>query len=108
MNSRHNARMTVFAVEYTYDARTDLRDEVRPEHRRYLSGLHVAGTLLASGPYTAPAEGLGEQPDGALLLFRADDVDHLLRLLDEDPFRLHGIVAARTVRPWLPVFGPWT
>lgn len=99
--------MTVFAVEYTYDARTDLRDEVRPEHRRYLSGLHVAGSLLASGPYTAPAEGLSDQADGALLLVRADDADDVTRLLDEDPFHLHGVVAARTIRPWLPVFGPW-
>jgi len=31
--------MTVYAVLYTYDDRTTRRDEVRPEHREFLSGL---------------------------------------------------------------------
>jgi uncharacterized protein len=93
-------RMTVFAVQYAYDDRTALRDEVRPEHRRYLAGLLDAGSLLASGPWS-------DGDPGALLLMRADSAAEVERLLDDDPFTRAGLVATRTLREWTPVFGPW-
>ncbi|NKY08714.1 hypothetical protein HF998_17300, partial [Cellulomonas hominis] len=43
--------MALFAVRYTYDSRTDLQDEVRPEHRAYLRGVAERGGLLGSGPF---------------------------------------------------------
>jgi uncharacterized protein len=95
------ARMTVFAVQYTYDDRTDRRDEVRPEHRSFLSGLERSGSLLASGPW---ADG----PPGALLLVSAQSAEAAERLLDDDPFRREGLISGRTVREWTPVFGPWS
>ncbi len=100
--------MSVFAVQYTYDHRTDERDRVRPSHRAFLADLLDAGTLLASGPFTGPTAGLQAEPDGALLLVRADDVAHVERTLDADPFALTGLVASRAIRPWDPVFGPWS
>lgn len=99
--------MSVFAVHYTYDHRTAERDQVRPAHRAFLAGLHDDGTLLASGPYGGPTTGLEAEPDGALLLVRADDAAACERVLDADPFALSGLVAQRAVRPWTPVFGPW-
>ena len=92
--------MTVFAVQYTYDDRTQRRDEVRPEHRAYLSGLLDAGSLLASGPWADGAP-------GALLLLSADSAAEVEHLLDADPFVREGLVAGRTLREWTPVFGPW-
>ena len=99
--------MSVFAVLYTYDDRTQERDRVRPDHRAFLAGLHAAGTLLASGPFTGPTAGREGEPDGALLLVRADDADAAAALLDQDPFAEQGLVAQRAVRPWDVVFGPW-
>ncbi|WP_182113808.1 MULTISPECIES: YciI family protein [unclassified Actinotalea] len=99
--------MTVFAVLYTYDDQVADRDRVRPEHRRFLADLYAAGRLLASGPFTGPTEGSDHEPDGALLLVRADDASAVRALLDPDPFAVAGLVAARDVRPWQPVFGPW-
>lgn len=63
-------RMTVFAVEYTYDtARTDDLAAMRPRHREFLAGLVEAGSLVASGPW------LDNAAPGALLLVLAEDVD---------------------------------
>lgn len=92
--------MPVFAVEYTYTADDARRDAVRPAHRAFLGDLHEAGVLLASGPF---ADG----DPGALLVVRAEDVDAAARALDPDPFAVAGLVAARRVRGWTQVFGPW-
>lgn len=93
--------MTTFAVEYRYDDRTKTRDEVRPAHRAFLAELHDTGVLVASGPYT------DDRAPGALLLVRADDAAGAVTVLDADPFWEAGLVAARSVRSWDPVFRSW-
>ena len=92
--------MPVFCVEYTYSADTARRDEVRPAHRAFLRELSDAGVLLASGPFT-------EGDPGGLLIVRADDADAAARILDPDPYAPAGVIAARRVRGWAQVFGPW-
>lgn len=100
--------MTIFAVHYAYDARSDARDRVRPDHRRFLAGLLEDGTLLASGPFTGPTLGsVDVEPDGALLLVRAASAEAVTTTLDADPFALEGLIETRTLRPWNPVTGPW-
>jgi len=98
------AGMTVFAVQYTYDNRASVRDEVRPAHRAFLSGLQAAGSLLASGPLAEDAAGV----PGALLIVAAESADHAATLLDDDPFAHAGLIAARELRAWTQVYGPWT
>ena len=101
--------MPTFAVHYVYDDRTDVRDATRAEHRRYLSGLLDQGFLLASGPFVGPVAGsAGTQPDGALLLVRANSALEVQALLDEDPFARVGVISDRSIRGWEPVFGPWS
>jgi uncharacterized protein YciI len=92
--------MTTFAVQYTYDQRSDLRDETRPAHRDYLAGLAAQGHLLGSGPYADGAP-------GALLVFAAADRAALDALVAEDPFSRAGIIADLQVREWTLVLGPW-
>jgi uncharacterized protein len=92
--------VSVFAVEYTYDARAQERDAVRPAHREFLRGLLDDGALLASGPL---ADG-----SGALLIVVADDDAAAVALLDADPFRAAGLIVATTARGWSPVIGPWS
>ncbi len=60
--------MPPYAVRYTYDERTDVRDRVRPEHRAYLASLVEHGALLGCGPFT-------DGEPGALLVFSADSPD---------------------------------
>ncbi|NUP75878.1 MAG: hypothetical protein HOQ07_14735 [Sinomonas sp.] len=91
--------MTVFAVEYLYDASTAARrDEVRPDHRGWLAGVAESGRLFASGPY--------EDGSGALFLFKADDAASLEALLAEDPYAVEGLVASSSAIAWNPVSGP--
>lgn len=92
--------MPIFAVRYTYDARTDLQDAIRPEHRAYLRGVAERGELLGSGPFP-------EGPAGALLVFRTADRDALDAVLTADPFALAGVIAETEVRTWNLVLGPW-
>ncbi|WP_298459918.1 YciI family protein [uncultured Cellulomonas sp.] len=92
--------MTIYAVQYTYDDRTERRDEVRSEHRGYLAQLVESGSLLSSGPWADGAP-------GALLLMSADSAADVERLLDADPFTREGLVAGREVRAWTPVLGTW-
>lgn len=90
--------MTVFAVEYRYDASTaSRRDEVRPDHRGWLADISEKGQLLVSGPY--------EDGSGALLLFKADDADALRDLLAQDPFAVEGLLAETNAVAWTPVSG---
>jgi uncharacterized protein YciI len=93
--------MPTYAVRYTYDERTDVRDAVRPEHRAYLAGLAERGVLLGSGPFS-------DGDPGALLVFRTDDRDALDAVLVADPFAREGIVRETDVRTWDLVLGPWS
>ncbi|HEY0214848.1 MAG TPA: YciI family protein [Cellulomonas sp.] len=92
--------MTVFAVRYTYDARTDLQAEIRPEHRAYLRGLAEQGAVLGSGPFVGGAP-------GALLVFSAAHREALDAMLAGDPFAAAGVIAETDVREWAPGVGPW-
>jgi uncharacterized protein len=85
--------MTTYAVRYTYDERSDVRDVVRPEHRTYLGTLKAAGSLHVSGPFVGGAP-------GALLIFEAPDTDRLAELLAGDPFAREGLIAQTEVREW--------
>lgn len=93
--------MTVFAVQYIYDEQARRRDKVRPEHRAFLSTLLDQGALLASGPLA------DDGAPGALLIMAAASAGEVGALLDDDPFAVEGLIKARVVRQWTPVFGPW-
>lgn len=93
--------MEIYAVTYAYDTNEELRAEVRPRHRAFLTGLHAAGVLLASGPVDS------EGAAGALIIVRAASAAGALALLDADPFLEAGTVAERQAVRWTPVIGPW-
>ena len=93
--------MTLFAVQYIYDEQARRRDKVRPEHRAFLSILLDQGALLASGPLA------DDGAPGALLIMSAASSGEVAALLDDDPFNREGLIKARVIRQWTPVFGPW-
>ena len=92
--------MAVFAVTYLYSAEPDDLNLVRPSHRAWLTERLAEGSLLASGPMV-------DNPT-ALLIWRADSVQELAHLLDQDPFDIAGYIGERTITEWNPVFGPWS
>lgn len=73
---------------------------VRPTHREWLAEQLEAGALLASGPMV-------DMPT-ALLIWRAESLEALSALLDQDPFDIAGFIGERTIAEWNPVFGPWS
>ncbi|MBG6190373.1 uncharacterized protein YciI [Arthrobacter sp. CAN_A212] len=90
--------MSVFAVEYVYGPDTsDLRDEHRPAHREWLTGLVGEGRVLASGAFADGA--------GALLIFTAENEQSLNDLVSQDPFALVGAIAAVKATEWKPGIG---
>lgn len=91
--------MNTYAVNYFYSAEPEALAEIRPIHRAWLKELYEAGTLLASGPMV-------DNP-GALLIVKAESVEAVSSLLDNDPFDIAGFIGERVVTQWNPVFGPW-
>ncbi len=90
--------MTVFAVEYVYDAESaQSRDAARPAHREWTAAMAKEGALLASGPYTDGA--------GALLIFKAADEQALNELLTQDPFAGAGAISGTRTMVWSPLTG---
>ncbi|MET3809747.1 YciI family protein [Arthrobacter sp. UYEF3] len=90
--------MTVFAVEYVYDAESaETRAATRPAHREWTAGLAQDGTLLASGPYSDGA--------GALLIFKAADEQALNEILKQDPFAGAGAISGIRTMGWAPLTG---
>ncbi|MFF0487811.1 YciI family protein [Nocardia sp. NPDC004068] len=90
--------MPLFAVHYTYaEAAAAGRDEHRPEHRAWLSGLVDQGVVVTSGPY----------PDGsgALIIVRAEDADAVTKTLTQDPFAREGLIESVRFVEWQPVMG---
>ena len=92
--------MATYVVTYTYGASPEALNEIRPIHRAYLSSFLERGTLLASGPFIGA--------EGALLIMRANSVEEVATILDQDPFDIAGFISERAITEWNPVFGPWS
>jgi len=90
--------MALFAVVITFGDRAK-RDETRPAHRKYLSGLLEAGKLHASGPFT--------DDGGALLIYDVADEAEARALLAADPYTAAGtVIADAQLRGWNRVLPP--
>lgn len=92
--------MSIYAVTYTFSSDPDEVNQIRPTHRVWLSEQLDGGSLLASGPMV-------DRP-AALLIFKADSIEELNALLDQDPYEIAGVIGERTIEAWNPVFGPFS
>jgi uncharacterized protein YciI len=77
----------------------DRRLPVREVHLVHLHEAHASGLLQFSGP-------LGDPPDGALLILRADSAAQVEAFARADPYVIHGLVTAWRVRPWNILIAP--
>lgn len=92
--------MNIYAVTYTFSSDPDEVNQIRPTHRVWLSEQLDNGSLLASGPMV-------DRP-AALLIFKAESIEELNALLDQDPYEIAGVIGERTIEAWNPVFGPFS
>ncbi len=70
--------------------------EVRPEHRKYLTGLQEQGKLAMAGPFT--------DGSGALIIYEAGSPEEARELIQADPFNKAGVFVRYDVKPWNQVF----
>ncbi len=87
--------MPIYAVTYRYADQPEVIAEHRPGHREYIASLLGEGGLIASGR----TEG-GETPS-ALLLFQAESVAEVEKVLDPDPFWTLGLIEKREIVEWI-------
>jgi uncharacterized protein len=91
--------MKHFALLYdVVDGFVIKRMAFRPAHLELIKEAHARGELLLAGA-------LGDPPDGALLVFRADSPDVVERFARADPYVTSGLVTRWSVRPWNVVIG---
>jgi len=91
--------MRHFALMYdVVDRFGDKRLPHREAHLGLVRAAHGRGELVLAGA-------LGDPPDGALLVFRADNPDIAERFARADPYVMQGLVREWRVRPWNVVVG---
>jgi uncharacterized protein YciI len=91
--------MHYFAL--TYDVVPDFitrRAGYRDAHLHQVREANGRGLLMLAGA-------LGDPPDGALLVFRADSASPVEAFARADPYVTEGLVTAWRVRPWNVVVG---
>jgi uncharacterized protein YciI len=74
------------------------RTPFREAHLRLVRDAKARGLLAFAGP-------LGDPPDGALLVFRAESASAVEAFALADPYVIEGLVTAWRVRPWNIVVG---
>jgi uncharacterized protein YciI len=77
------------------------RAPFRGAHLALLRDANARGMLLFAGP-------LGDPPDGALLVIRAESAAAVEDFARADPYVSEGLVTAWRVRPWNIVIGAET
>ena len=91
--------MKHFALMYdVVDRFVEQRMPHREAHLGLVRAAHARGELVLAGA-------LGDPPDGALLVFRADNADVAERFARADPYVMQGLVTGWRVRPWNVVVG---
>ena len=91
--------MKHFALVYdVVENFVERRMPFRPAHLQLLRDAEARGFLRFAGP-------LGEPPDGALLVCRADGAAEVEAFARLDPYVTEGLVTAWRVRPWNIVIG---
>ena len=91
--------MKYFALIYdVVDGFIEKRMPHREAHLALVRGAQARGELVMAGA-------LGDPPDGALLVFRADSAAVAEDFARADPYVAEGLVTGWRVRPWTVVIG---
>ena len=94
--------MKHFALMYdVVDRFAEKRTPHREAHLALVRAAQARGELIMAGA-------LGDPPDGALLVFRAENADAVERFARADPYVTNGLVKTWRVRPWNVVIGAAT
>ncbi len=73
------------------------RPAYRQEHLALATDAHRRGQLVLAGAF--------QPPDGALLVFQANDVGDVEEFVRNDPYVKNGLVTSWRIREWTVVIG---
>ncbi len=91
--------MAYYALMYdVVDNFVERRAPYRNAHLQLVNEAHRRGELVMAGA-------LGDPPDGALLVFRAEGPSTAEDFAHHDPYVTNGVVTRWEVRPWNVVTG---
>ena len=90
--------MPFFMVTYVHRDEEGWRNHVMA-HVQYLQDMVKAGAVRASGPMVGTTE------RSAMLIMVATNREAVLDLIEQDPFKIEGLVDDMTVTQWDPMFG---
>ncbi len=82
----------------TVEGYVEKRAPYRPEHLDCANAAHARGELFMGGA-------LGDPPDTALLVFRAESPSVAEEFARNDPYVKAGLIKEWSVRPWTVVIG---
>ena len=90
--------MYYLLIYHTVESYVEKRAPFRAEHLGYSSAAHARGELFMGGA-------LGDPPDTAILIFRADTPAVAEEFARNDPYVKAGLIRDWTVRPWTVAIG---
>jgi uncharacterized protein YciI len=91
--------MNYYALEYEgADDYVNRRAPHREAHLRLVRAAHARGEVALAG-------GVGEPPQGALLIFKGESPRAAEQFAKDDPYVTQGVVKSWRVRPWNVVVG---
>ena len=83
-----------FLLLYDYvDNMLERRAPHREAHLERIGAEKQAGRIVMSGP-------LGDPPNGAAIVFRGVEADHVAAFVDADPYVQAELVTAWRIEPW--------
>ena len=92
--------MPYFVLRYdaVVDDYVNRRTPFRADHLSLVREAQARGEVVMAGA-------VGDPPDGALFVFRADSADVATRFANNDPYMKNGLVLSWRVQPWHVVVG---
>ena len=88
----------VLRYDTVVDDYVNRRAPFRAEHLRLLNEAHARGEVVMGGA-------VGENPDGAIIIFKSDAPAVAERFATHDPYVTNGLILAWRVQPWNVVVG---
>jgi uncharacterized protein YciI len=92
--------MRYFVLRYdaVVDDYVNRRAPFRSDHLRLLREAHARGEVVMAGA-------VGESPDGAIIIFRAETAQTAEQFAKDDPYVKNGLIVTWRVQPWNVVVG---
>jgi uncharacterized protein YciI len=92
--------MSYFVLRYdaVVDDYVNRRVPFRTEHLRLLREAHARGEVVMAGA-------VGENPDGAIIIFRSETPVTAEQFVANDPYVKNGLILTWRVQPWNVVVG---